>query len=367
VKAAYDRLIAEWLARGRRPPEAVPLATADRASEESAEPSVAEIILAFWKFATEHYRDPDGQPTGTLENYRHALRPLRELYGDTPSAEFGPLKLKALRKHLVLSGLCRGVVNARVDRVRCVFQWAVGEELIPETVYRALQAVRGLEKGRSEARETDPVEPVADAVVDATLPHLNHELAGMVRVQRMSGMRPGEVFRLRATQLDWSGTVWVYRPRKHKTTHNGKTRVVCLGPRAQEALLPFLRVRCPLCGACDRPHRIGWRSGLCGPCSDRMDDADICGPWPTALLTEDYLVFTPRDAVRDRSLALRAARKTKVQPSQQNRGVRKRGRRPFSASRSRVSRKSLKHCGRWRCSWPCRSRSLPSYPWCRNC
>jgi integrase len=59
-----------------------------------------------------------------------------------------------------------------------------------------------------------------------------------------------------------------------------------------------------------------------------MDDAGVCGPWPLAEVGEDYLVFTPADAVRDRSLALRAARKTKVQPSQLNRGVRKRARPP---------------------------------------
>jgi integrase len=320
VRAAYDRMIAEWLAAGRREPVAV--------AQAPAGVSVAELILAFWRFAEGHYLSPDGEPTGSLENYRHALRALRELYGGQPAAEFSPLKLKALQRHLIQSGLCRTEINHRVGRVRRLFRWGVSEEMVPETTYRALLAVQGLQKGRSGARESEPVEPVADEIVERTIPRLNREVAGMVRLQRLTGMRPGEVRRLRASQIDRCGAVWVYRPRKHKTAHHGKPRVVCIGPRAQEVLLPFLRVCCPLCGVSDRPHRIGWRSGLCGPCSDQMDDADTCGPWALAPVAEDYTVFTPRDAERDRALALRARRKTKVQPSQQNRRKAKRQRPP---------------------------------------
>src|SRR5262249_14494581 len=195
--------------------------------------------------------------------------------------------------------------------------WGVSEELVPETVYRALMTVNGLERGRTKARETEPVEPVPDDVIARTLVHLNSEVAGMVRVQRLTGMRPGEVFRLRPDQIDMTGTVWVFRPRQHKTAYRGKGRVVCIGPQAQEVLLGCLRVRCPLCGACDRPRRIGWQGDLCGPCADRMADEGMSGPWPVVAVPGDYLVFTPRDGARDRSLELRAKRKTKVQPSQQ--------------------------------------------------
>jgi integrase len=328
VKAAYDRLIAEWLACGRRPVEIGPPAGPNRPDREPGGPSVAEVILAFWRFAEGHYRDAEGEPTGELENYRLALRPLREMYGAMAAADFTPLKLKALREHWIATRLCRGVVNARVAKVRRVFKWAVAEELVPPATYQGLQAVGGLQRGRSPAREPDPVEPVAGAVVDATLPHLNREVAGMVRLQLLTGMRPGEVCGLMAGQLDRSGAIWVYRPKKHKTAYRGKARVVCLGPRAQEVLLPFLRVRCPLCGACDRPHRIAWKGDLCGPCADRMAEAGVCGPWPPAAAEINYRVFTPRDAVQDRALELRAKRKTKVQPSQANRRAKTRRRPP---------------------------------------
>ena len=105
-----------------------------------------EIILAFWKHAEQHYRAPDGTPTGEAENYREALRPLRQLYGHTSARDFGPLALRAVREEMVRAGLSRGVVNARVNRVRRMFKWAASFELLPATVYEALRTVAGLQK-----------------------------------------------------------------------------------------------------------------------------------------------------------------------------------------------------------------------------
>jgi hypothetical protein len=86
-----------------------------------------------------------------------------------------------------------------------MFKWAVSEELVAESVYNALTTVRGLERGRSEARETEPVGPVADSVVEAKLPRLTHTVRAMVQVQRLTGARPGEICLMRACDLDMSG------------------------------------------------------------------------------------------------------------------------------------------------------------------
>jgi hypothetical protein len=108
------------------------------------------------------------------------------LYGDTPAAGFGPLAIKAVRQRFIATGWGRKTVNARVDRVRRVFKWATAEELVPVAVYTALAAVPGLQKGRSLAPESEPVEPVADEVVDATLPLLNRHVRGLVEFERLS-------------------------------------------------------------------------------------------------------------------------------------------------------------------------------------
>jgi integrase len=238
-RSEYARVIAEWEANGRRQPQ-----TAARAGL-----SINELVQAFWKHVQEHYRRPDGTATSEQEEYKRALRPVRHLYGHCPAIDFGPLALKAVRQLMIdgythpkygtQTALARGVVNQRTNRVRRMFKWGVEQEMVPATVLTGLQAVRGLQRGRSQARETEPVKPVALAVVEETLPYMNRFLAAMVRVQLLSGMRPGEVVLMRACDIDVTGPVWLYRPKKHKTMHQGHDRVIALGPQAQEIIKPF--------------------------------------------------------------------------------------------------------------------------------
>src|SRR5262249_24538118 len=153
--------------------------------------------VAFLDYAEDHYRRADGTPTNELPQYCQTFRLVRQLYGHTPAREFGPRSLKALRQRMIDAGWTRKLVNQRVGRVRRVFKWAASEELIPAAVYQSLATVTGLQAGRTEARETDPVEPVAEEHVRATLPFLQPGLRAMVQVQLLTGMRPGEVCQLR--------------------------------------------------------------------------------------------------------------------------------------------------------------------------
>jgi integrase len=103
----------------------------------------------------------------------------------------------------------------------------------------------------------------------------------MVELQRLAGMRPGEVVRMRAADLETGGRVWFYRPKEHKTAWRDKDRVVALGPKAQAILKRFL-----------------------------------------TMYTQAPL-FSPARALAERSAVLRAARKTPVQPSQRSRRVKR--------------------------------------------
>jgi site-specific recombinase XerD len=231
----YHRLIAEWLAAGRTSPPRHDDGTA------SAGPTIHTLVLAYWRHAELHYRGPDGQPTQELENMRAAIRPLRQLYGSTLASDFGPKALRAIRQKMMSSGLCRTTVNARINRIRRVFRWAVGVEMVPPSVYQALQAVPGLQQGRTDAREPEGVKPVALDRVEATLPHLNRVVAAMVRVQLLTGCRTAEVMVMRGCDLKPGEPNWEYRPARHKTAWRGKDRVVIIGPKAQEILKTFLK------------------------------------------------------------------------------------------------------------------------------
>ncbi|HQX48935.1 MAG TPA: hypothetical protein PLR25_03455, partial [Planctomycetaceae bacterium] len=171
----YARLIAEWrVARQSATSES-------KATCFTADPSstVSEVLLKYRDFAREYYAK-DGKPGKEYVEMRLALKPLRELYGHTLAREFGPLKLQAVRQKMIDSDLSRGVVNNRMNRVKRFFKWAVSEELIPSFVYEGLRTVAGLKKGRTSARETDPVQPVADEHVEAVLPHVSPQVAAMI-------------------------------------------------------------------------------------------------------------------------------------------------------------------------------------------
>lgn len=148
--------------------------------------------------------------------------------------------LRALREHMISLDWSRSYINASIGKIRRAFAWGVKEELVDVSVHQALLRVRGLQKGRSAARETEPAGPVDDVVVEATLPHLPPIVADMVRVQRLLGRRPGEVCCVRPCDLDTSGAVWVYSPATHKSEHRGSERRIFVGPKAQAILRPYL-------------------------------------------------------------------------------------------------------------------------------
>ncbi|MFO0798991.1 MAG: site-specific integrase [Gemmataceae bacterium] len=269
-RAEFARVCAE-LAAGTSAAVAARSATTGR--------TVAEIIVAFKEHAERYYVGPDGVPTGEAAEYGPALKIVRQLYGHTPAREFGPVALKAVREAMVGKGWCRTGVNRQVNRVRRCFKWAASEELIPGAVVANLSTLAGLRKHRTTARETDPVMPVPEADYLAALPFMVPTVRAMVQLQRLAGLRPGEVRNLTPEDLNTAGELWVYAPSKHKMAWMGREKAIPLPPSARAIIEPRL---------------VG--------------------------LKPDELVFTPAAARAERYAALRAARKSKVQPSQVRRG-----------------------------------------------
>ena len=264
-RAEFDRLIAEWLSNGRRLPT-----TDDMA--------VAELIVAYLRHADAYYVK-NGRPTSEPGLLRLSFKVLRRLYGHSQAREFGPTALKAVRQAFIDQGMCRSEVNRRTGHVVRCFKWAVENELVPPSLHHALKAVSGLRNGRSAARESEPVKPVPDAFVDAVRPYVSRQIWAMIELQRLTGMRPGEVVLMRSCDLETGGKVWSYTPGEHKTEHHGKVRAIMIGPRGQAILRPWLK-------------------------------ADL-----TAYL------FSPREAEGERLAEARANRKTPVQPSQRDRST----------------------------------------------
>jgi len=230
-RVEFDRLVAEWLVNGRTLPP-------DREEERGL--TVDEVMDRYWEFADGYYRQGE-KPSPEWYHIRTALKVVRRLYGTTQAAEFGPLALKACRLQFLMRDQNRRTINQNVGRVKRMFRWSVENELVPPGLYHGLQAVAGLKRGRSEARESEGVKPVPDADVEAVLPLLSRQVAAMIRIQLLTGMRPGEAVIMRAGDINREHDIWVYRPATHKNTHRGHERNVYIGPQGQQILWPFLQ------------------------------------------------------------------------------------------------------------------------------
>ena len=119
------------------------------------------------------------EPTREQGNFQASLRPLKRLYGDRPLSEFTPQCLCIVRQAMIDGnwmtqaekkewadagrkvGLARSTVNERIARIKLMFRWGAMRELAPPFIAHGLATVDGLRRGRSGARETDPVMPVA--------------------------------------------------------------------------------------------------------------------------------------------------------------------------------------------------------------
>jgi hypothetical protein len=169
--AQYDRHVAEWLARDRRPL---------LEETDNGDITVVELALAYRRFAEGYYRK-NGKPTSEVHAIYSVGKVLKNLYGRESASDFGPLKLQAAQQAMIRLGWARSTINKSTGRIVRMFRWGVRQEIVPAAVAQALREVGGLHKGRTNARESEPVLPVDDSIVNATLAHLPPIVADIAR------------------------------------------------------------------------------------------------------------------------------------------------------------------------------------------
>jgi integrase len=214
-KEAYNRVIAEHLAGG------VP--TARPASRPSRGPlSIAELILRY----ADHRKASKLSPKTFDKVDRPALRRLRKLYGTVPVSDFGPSSLRALqRRALVEEGLSRQYINKKLTPViKRLFKWGLAQDLVSADVVTRLGVAEPIKMGEFGARETAKVKAVDDAVIEQTIADMEPIPADMVRVQRLTGMRPGEVCAMRWVDIETDGDIWVACPRALPAVRRPRSR-----------------------------------------------------------------------------------------------------------------------------------------------
>ena len=236
--------------------------------------TIRELAVAFLDHAAENFNSTN------CSFYRIILVDfLDELYGDgTPVDDFTPRCLKLVRDKMIQSRrFCRRIVNRSTNSIIAVFAWGVENELVQETTWRALKVVKPLQKGYPGTFDNEEREPVPDDVIRRTLPFMPPTLRAMVQLQRILGMRPNEIFKMRVGDIDTTrgNGLWYYVPGSYKTARFVGKIVFPLGKPEQELIAPYLVGKTP-----------------------------------------EQAVFSPRTAMQERGAERRANRKTKMTPSQ---------------------------------------------------
>ena len=262
-KIAYSRFVAEVQAN----PTFFPI-------KEEKHVTVCELAAAFLDHVKANKGSTDYSVYRTI-----VLDFLDKLYGDNTSVEnFKPSCLKLVRAEMIQSRrFCRNIVNRHTCRITSIFEWGVENELVKETTWRALKSVKSLPKGSPGTFDNGERQPVSDDVIRRTLPFLPPTLRAMVIVQRLTGMRPSEVFSMKMGEIikDADPELWHYVKKDHKTERFIGEKIIPLSKTEQKLIAPYLEGKKP-----------------------------------------EEAVFSPRTAMQERNAEKRANRKTKISPSQ---------------------------------------------------
>lgn len=201
--------------------------------------ALASDIIDAWIAHVPNYYKGDGS------KYTVPVRDVRDLCGPRAVAELRHSDMLAVRDAFIRRGWSRPVVNSALWVVKAMWSWALDEGLVSAAVKAELTQVKGLKRGRTTAPEPPPVRPIDNAAIEATLAQLTPATADMVRVHRLTGMRPGELCAMRWEDIDTTAEPWVYRPRQHKNQWRGQPRVICIGPKARAILSARRRLKGP--------------------------------------------------------------------------------------------------------------------------
>ena len=274
-RIAYSRFVAEYNAS--KPsflPRGEPV--------EESNITVKELALAFLDYVKELCSAKEHRNT-EYHHSRTVIKELLKLYGDgTLAGDFAPSCLKLVRQELIKSHrFCRGMVNKYTRHIIKIFDWGVENEYVHPNVHAILKAVKSLPEGYPGTFDNPEREDVPDDVIKRTLPFMPPTVAAMVKLQRLTGMRPSEVFNMRVGEIDRTSDpdLWYYKPPTHKTKKKTKIKkIVPLSQIEQKLIAPYLEGK-----------------------------------------TANQAVFSPAAAMAERYAERRANRKTKITPSQQAR------------------------------------------------
>ena len=154
----YDELIADLLERRK-----------SDAGKANGSTKLNAVLAAWWTECKLRYAHNGKGRHGNAVCWRPTIRMLREALGNESPKTLTPKRLRILIEDTAKEKdwslrYSRDVLS----RVKAIYKWAAAEELIDLLTYQQLEVVT-IRRGR----ETEPLGPVSDELVEKTLPRRN--------------------------------------------------------------------------------------------------------------------------------------------------------------------------------------------------
>lgn len=138
----------------------------------------------------------------------------------------------------ISNGWSHRVAALQLNRLKNAIRWAVSEELCSRTVWENVSIISSDD---IDGVTYDKIKPADWEDVVAVKPYTNARVWDIIHILWLTGMRTGEVLKMKSTDIECSRDVWIYRPVDHKTRRFGKEKFVAIGPQAIEILRKYWR------------------------------------------------------------------------------------------------------------------------------
>lgn len=323
----YIELLKRWHASGQKPLREVVLPA------EILHPVTVRDLAAAYEAHIDEKRiyRKSGEETSQRGMLRAALAEIVESAGSVPLRQFSRPHLIRHRDSLQgKDGLTLQGVNRKIGMLRRVVRWGAERGMVPDQSLFAIEAIRPLLAPPPKRRECVPEEHL-----DAILAKLSPTLQAMVRLQRLTGMRPGEVCAMRWRDIDQCPAeiepelkLWRYTVAAPKAEHHGTETIYLLNKDCQQILRGFLRTPAAFVFAPKDTVRQRWpggAEGLLGVAGDRYTAASYRQAIERACIAAKVPRFTPHqirhafitEVANDPALGLAAASEAANHRSQQ--------------------------------------------------
>lgn len=185
-------------------------------------------------------RKVTGKHTGEFAVCQRAHKVLGEVgLADMPIKDFNRNHIYQIRDHLVAQGKSRKTVHEYIARIIRACAFGESREWVDTNQLLRLSRWDRLRPGDAPAPK--PMEAVSPHNLMRLYLKLPTQWKPIFILHLFTGCRTENALAIRAEEIDTKAKPWIYRPVQHKGRHRGHSLEILIGPRAREALKPFLK------------------------------------------------------------------------------------------------------------------------------